>query len=137
MEALISFSDFLALLGVMGAAVGALIGGGKWLLEVYKKKETEISTLRSKFRESEMKQVNESIATLKRITEDHSQKIREATLSLEKSYMRYNAQTDAVKSVAEQIKEVSKEMRDEVHEMRSTLVKVTQDVAILKSRKTH
>lgn len=130
-----TLSDFFEMLTIAGGIVGALIAGGRWLLGIWHEKEEEIAKLKSTYRENEIKEIKETIASLKLITTDHAAKIQAGTLALEKSYMRYNAQADSVKHVADEIKSVSRDMREDVKQMNSVLLQVTQDVAILKTRK--
>lgn len=134
---MISFSDFIAILGLVGAAVGALLAGAKIILNAYHKKETEITSLKAEFRKTELAAIKGTIEQLQKVTSEHARKIQDATLALEKSYLRYNAQVDAVKAVSDQLKEVSHEIRDDLKQVRSVLTQVTQDVSILKSRKAH
>lgn len=132
-----SLSDFLAVLGLVGAFVGSLIGGAMWVLNAYHKKESQLSALKAEHRKSELEQVKKSIEELKRVTEDHKKKIEDATGILSKAYARYDAQAEAVKEVKDRLKEISNEIKDDMKSVRSVLIQVTNDVAILKSRKAH
>jgi len=130
-----SIGDWLGILTLAGGAVGALIGGARWLIGIYAKKDQENARLKNEYRVKEINAINDSIGELKKVTTEHTNKIQTATLALEKSYLRYNAQSESISALATQVRAFSSEVRDEMKGMRSTVQELSRDMLLIRSRK--
>ena len=122
----------------LAAVIGILatvIAGARYLLGVYYKKEDTILKLRHDAIKKEINDIEDIIKDLRSVVSNHADKIKELQLSIEKNFLRYQAQADSVKIIAGDLKEFSKDIKDEVNSMKRTVIQITQDVAVLKTKK--
>ena len=129
-----TISDWVGILTLAFTVCLALIGGAKWLLSSYHEKEEELAKMKSEYRTNELRLMDEKIAELKKVTSDHALKIQTATLALEKSYLRYNAQAESIKTLSDNLKEATNEMRVEMKGMRTSVQQLTHDLILIKTR---
>lgn len=102
---------------------------------VYYNQEARLAELKNSITDGQIKELKEVVKELKSVVDQHSKKIQDVLVSLEKSYLRYNAQADSVKALANEFKEFTREIRDDMKQMNSTVISLGNDMAIVKTRK--
>jgi hypothetical protein len=127
--------ELLEFAGYATAVVIAFVGLGKVFLKYYYRNEAELQKSKHEDRLKETKIIERAIENLEKVTGAHALKMQQLQSSLEKSYLRYEAQVDSIKTLRDEFKDITRELRADIKQVSSVLIQVTTDVSILKSRK--
>lgn len=127
--------ELLEFSGYASAIIIAFIGLGKLFLKLYYKNELDLQHAQHSDKLKESKLVEQAINRIESVTDLHSQKMHELKASIEKSYIRYDAQVDSIKALRDELKDITRELKNDIKGLSTIVVKITTDLAIIKSRR--
>lgn len=127
--------DLIGLISTIIGTLATIIGGARYLIGVYYKKEDEILKHRHDAIKKEIIDLREIVKTINSVSSKHADEINQLRISLEKNFLRYQAQSDSIKVVADDFKQFMRDTNKVVNSMQSQIIKVTETVSILKARR--
>lgn len=130
-----SLFDFLKLVGAAFSVLGGCFAGVSWLMTKWHKNEKELKDLQHSLNLKE-------IANIKAVTNDliakvgmHADILKQFQLAIEKTYMRYNAQADSIKTVSDHMKQTSQDLRTDLRDIHSQVVTLSNNLIMITSKK--
>lgn len=127
-------SEFGQYSAIIVTILGGVFGVGKALLVAYRKDQETIQKLKNEQFNKEIKELETKFGDFTKSLNNHSIKIVELKGAIEKVYLRYDAQTDSIKSVHTDLKETSKEINAGMKAMNTVVLQLSTDMTIFKTR---
>lgn len=128
--------DLLGLIGTALGILGACAAGIRWLISVYYKKESELAKAKHTLVQSEIRDLDNALKEVKATINRHADVISTMKTSIDKAYMRYDAQVDSIQALKQDFKEIQRELKSDFKAMQTQIIQLGQDVTLYKSRKS-
>lgn len=128
-------SEFAGYVAIITTVLGGVFGVGKVLLTIHRKDQEKLQKQKNEQFDKELRKLDERFGEYTKSLNNHALKIERLTGSIEKVYLRYDAQTDSIKTVHTELKEVSKDIHANMKSINTVVIQLSQDMAIYKSKK--